>query len=133
MRLRDSLTGELKQVVAGSDGVIGIYTCGATVYGRIHVGNARQYVVFQLMRRYLEWVGQPALLVENITDVDDKIIIAARERGISSAQLAQEMTGWFFADTDRLGIGRPDEEPRATETIAEIIALIEEMIERGEA
>ncbi len=133
MRLRDSLTGELKQVVAGSDGVIGIYTCGATVYGRIHVGNARQYVVFQLMRRYLDWVGQPALLVENITDVDDKIIIAARERGISSAQLAQEMTGWFFADTDRLGIGRPDEEPRATETIAEIIALIEELIERGQA
>ena len=62
-----------------------MYACGSTVYGRIHVGNARQFVVFQLMRRYLEWVGVPALLVENITDVDDKIIIAARERGISSA------------------------------------------------
>ena len=133
MKLRDSLTGELKEVVPGADGVIGIYVCGSTVYGRIHVGNARPYVVFQLMRRYLEWVGGPARLVENITDVDDKIIIAARERGIGSAQLAREMTDFYVADTDRLGLGRPDEEPRATETIAEIIALIGELIERGHA
>ena len=59
MRLRDSLTGELQPVVPGADGVIGIYACGSTVYGRIHVGNARAFVVYQLMRRYLEWTGQP--------------------------------------------------------------------------
>ncbi len=133
LRLRDSLTRELKDVVPGSDGVIGIYTCGSTVYGRIHVGNARPFVVFQLMRRYLEWTGRPARFVENITDVDDKIINTARERGISSTELAAEMTDWFFKDTDRLGIGRPDEEPRATQTIAEIIALIQELIAAGHA
>ena len=87
MKLRDSLTGELRDVVPGSDGTIGIYACGSTVYGRIHVGNARAFAVYMLMRRYLEWTGRPARLVENITDVDDKIIIAARERGIGSAEL----------------------------------------------
>ena len=133
MKLRDSLTGELRDVVPGSDGTIGIYACGSTVYGRIHVGNARAFAVYMLMRRYLEWTGRPARLVENITDVDDKIIIAARERGVGSAELAQEMTDHYVADTDRLGLGRPDEEPRASQTIAEIVALIGELIERGQA
>ena len=83
MRLRDSRTGELQELVPGADGAIGIYACGPTVYGRIHVGNARPFVVFGLMRRYLEWRGQPVTLVENITDVNDKIYTAARERGIA--------------------------------------------------
>ena len=133
MRLRDSLTGELKPVVPGADGVIGIYACGSTVYGRIHVGNARAFVVYQLMRRYLEWTGQPVVFVENITDVDDKVIVAARALGISSAELAQQMTDYMIEDTNRLGLGRPDLEPRATETIPEIVALIEELIAAGEA
>ena len=91
MRIRDSLSGELRELEPGADGAIGIYVCGPTVYDRIHVGNARPFVVFQLMKRYLEWRGQPVLLVENITDINDKIYAAAAARGVPSDTLAREM------------------------------------------
>ena len=133
MRVRDSRTGELLELVPGGDGRIGMYVCGPTVYGRIHVGNARPFVVFGLMKRYLEWRGQPVNLVENVTDVNEKIDVPARERGIPSAELAAEMTRAYIADTDRLGIGRPDHEPLASETIAEIVALIAELVAGGHA
>jgi cysteinyl-tRNA synthetase len=112
MRIRDSLSGELRELQPGADGVIGVYVCGPTVYDRIHVGNARPFVVFQLMKRYLEWRGQAVLLVENITDINDKIYAAAVRLGVPSDHLAQEMSGAYIADTDLLGLGRPDREPR---------------------
>jgi cysteinyl-tRNA synthetase len=133
MRLRDTLSGELRELEPGPDGAIGIYVCGPTVYDRIHVGNARPVVVFLQMKRYLEWRGQPVRLVENITDINDKIYVAAHRRGVPSDELAAEMTRAFIADTDRLGLGRPDEEPLATETIPEIVALIEELVAAGHA
>ncbi len=128
MRIRDSLSGELRELQPGADGVIGMYVCGPTVYNRIHVGNARPFVVFQLMKRYLEWRGQPVLLVENITDINDKIYAAAVRLGVPSDTLAREMSDAYIADTDLLGLGRPDREPLASETMAEIVALIEELI-----
>src|SRR5437870_12466246 len=103
MRIRDSLSGELRELEPGLDGRIGIYVCGPTVYNRIHVGNARPFVVFQLMKRYLEWRGQPVTLVENITDINDKIYDAARPLGVPSDQLAREMSDAYIADTERLG------------------------------
>jgi cysteinyl-tRNA synthetase len=133
VRLRDTLTGELRELDAGPDGAIGFYVCGPTVYDRIHVGNARPVVVFLQMKRYLEWRGQPVRLVENITDINDKIYAAARARGVRSDELAAEMTRAFIADTDRLGLGRPDQEPLASETIPEIVALIEELVASGHA
>jgi cysteinyl-tRNA synthetase len=133
VRLRDSRSGELRELVPGPDGRIGLYVCGPTVYGRIHVGNARPFVVFGLMKRYLEWRGQPVNLVENVTDVNDKIYVAAAGLGVPSDELASEMTVAYVADTDRLAIGRPDHEPLASETMAEIIALIEELIADGHA
>jgi cysteinyl-tRNA synthetase len=133
VRLRDTLTGELRELEPAPDGTIGFYVCGPTVYDRIHVGNARPVVVFLQMKRYLEWRGQPVRLVENITDINDKIYVAARARGVRSDELAAEMTRAFVADTDRLGLGRPDEEPLATETIPEIVALIEELVAAGHA
>jgi cysteinyl-tRNA synthetase len=133
MRLRDSVSGDLREVAPGADGVIGMYVCGPTVYSEIHIGNARPFVVFGVMRRYLAWRGEPVRLVENITDVDDKIIRAAAAQGTSSERLAARMATAYVEVTDRLGIGRPDDEPRATETVAEIVALIEELIERGHA
>jgi cysteinyl-tRNA synthetase len=133
MRLRDTLTGELRELEPGPDGAIGIYVCGPTIYDRIHVGNARPVVVFLQMKRYLEWCGQPVRLVENITDINDKIYIAARAKGMRSDELAAEMARAFIEDTDRLGLGRPDAEPLATETVPEIIALIEELIAAGHA
>ena len=133
LRIHDTLSGEVVPVEPGEGGRIGIYACGPTVYGRIHVGNARPYVVFSLLKRFLDHEGYDAPLVINITDVNDKIYDAARERGVPSEELAREMTAAYVEDTDRLGLGRPDHEPKATETIAAIIALIADLVDSGHA
>src|SRR3954447_6002175 len=133
MRLRDSLSGEPRELEPGPDGAIGMYFCGPTVYNRIHIGNARPFVVSMLMKRYLEWRGQPVTLVENITDINDKIYTAAGRAGVPSDRFAREMTEAYLADTAGLGLGRPDREPRATDTVDEIVALTEELIAGGHA
>jgi cysteinyl-tRNA synthetase len=115
-------------------GEVGIYACGPTTYGRIHVGNARPYVVFMLLRRFLAAIeGYEPRLVVNVTDINDKIYDAAREAGRPSAEWAAEMTDAYLADTEALGLGRPDAEPRATETIEEIIELIQALVASGHA
>src|SRR5687768_16179608 len=113
IRLYDTRSGELRELVPGPDGSVGIYACGPTVYGRIHVGNARPFVVFSLFKRFLEHTGHDVTLVVNVTDVNDKIYDAARAAGVPSEQLAQEMTAHYVADTEALGLGRPDSEPKA--------------------
>jgi len=133
LRIHDTLSGAVVPVEPSDGRRIGIYACGPTVYGRIHVGNARPYVVFSLLKRFLEHEGYDATLVENITDVNDKIYDAARERGVPSAELAGEMTAAYVEDTDRLGLGRPDHEPKATETIDAIVALIRDLVDSGHA
>ena len=133
LRIHDTLSGEVVPVEPGDGRRVGIYTCGPTVYGRIHVGNARPFVVFSLLKRFLEHEGYDTTLVVNITDVNDKIYDAARERGVPSAELAREMTAAYVEDTDRLGLGRPDEEPKATETLDAIIALIQDLVDSGHA
>jgi cysteinyl-tRNA synthetase len=133
VRIHDSLTGGLRALEPHEPGKVGIYACGPTVYGRIHVGNARPYVVFALLKRFLEHEGLTVTLVENITDVNDKIYDAANAAGVSSERLAGEMTAAYRTDTDRLGLGRPDHEPLASGTIAEIIDLIEALIAGGHA
>ena len=111
-------------------GKVGIYACGPTVYSRIHVGNARPYVVFSLLKRFLEHEGLEAVLVANVTDINDKIYTAARAAGVASEELAREMTAHYIADTERLGLGRPDHEPLASEYVEPIVALIGDLIER---
>jgi cysteinyl-tRNA synthetase len=133
IRLHDTRTGRAVPLTPDDGGRVGIYACGPTVYNRIHVGNARPYVVFSLLRRFLRHEGLDAVLVINVTDVNDKIYDAARAAGVPSARLAEEMTEAYRRDTDLLGLGRPDHEPLATETIRPIIALIEELIARGHA
>ncbi|HYC82493.1 MAG TPA: cysteine--tRNA ligase, partial [Solirubrobacterales bacterium] len=133
VRIRDTLSGELRAIEADEDGVVGIYACGPTVYSRIHIGNARPFVVFSLLRRFLEAEGYAVRLVVNVTDVNDKIYTAAEAAGRPSAEWASEMTRAYFEDTDRLGLGRPDAEPLATQTITGIIALIYELVEGGHA
>jgi cysteinyl-tRNA synthetase len=131
--LHDTRTGEVRELRPRDPGQVGIYACGPTVYGPIHVGNARPFVVFSLLKRFLEHEGHQTTLVVNITDVNDKIYVAARERGVSSEILADEMAIGYLTDTDGLGLGRPDHEPRATQTIPEIVALIERLVERDYA
>jgi cysteinyl-tRNA synthetase len=133
IKLHDSLANRLRDLDPREPGKVGIYACGPTVYSRIHVGNARPFVVFALYKRFLQHEGYEVTLVENVTDINDKIYVAARARGVPSAELAREMTAHYLSDTDRLGLGRPDREPLASETIAEIVDLIESLIERGHA
>ena len=133
VRIRDTLSGEVRPLEPREPGGIGIYACGPTTYSRIHVGNARPYVVFTVLKRFLEHEGYDVDLVVNVTDINDKIYDAAREAGLPSARLAAEMTRAYTDDTDRLGLGRPDHEPLASETIPEIIDLIEDLIARGHA
>jgi cysteinyl-tRNA synthetase len=131
--IQDTLSGEGRALESREQGQVGIYACGPTVYGRIHIGNARPYVIFTLLKRFLEHEGYDATLVINVTDINDKIYDAAREAGVPSAAFAAEMTAAYLRDTDALGLGRPDSEPLASETIAEIIALIEALIDSGHA
>ena len=131
--LHDTRTGQVLPVHPRLGNRVGIYACGPTVYGRIHVGNARPYVVFSLLKRLFVHEGYSVTFVTNITDVNDKIYAAAQTAGVGSEQLARDMIDAYVADTDRLGLGRPDHEPLASATITEIVELIETLIERGHA
>jgi cysteinyl-tRNA synthetase len=133
VRIRDTLSGELRPLEPRGSGEVGIYACGPTVYARIHVGNARPYVIPILLRRLLERLGYQPRLVINVTDINDKIYEAARRAGVPSDRFACQMARAYVEDTDRLALGRPDDEPLASETIPEIVALIEALIEGGHA
>jgi cysteinyl-tRNA synthetase len=131
VRIRDTLSGELRALDSNEE--IGIYACGPTVYSRIHIGNARPFAIFSLLARFLRSEGYKSKLVINVTDINDKIYDAARAAGAPSAEFAERMTRAYLEDTDRLGLGRPDAEPLATETIGGIVALIADLVESGNA
>jgi cysteinyl-tRNA synthetase len=133
IQLHDTRSGELQPLCPRDPDHVGIYACGPTVYSRIHIGNARPFVVFTLMKRLFEHEGLRTTLVVNITDVNDKIYDAARAAGLSSERLAQEMTEAYIADTDALGLGRPDHEPLASQTMEAIVAYIEDLVDAGHA
>ncbi|MFN8159889.1 MAG: cysteine--tRNA ligase [Solirubrobacterales bacterium] len=131
VRIRDTLSGEVRALDPGRE--VGIYACGPTVYSRIHIGNARPFVVFSLLARFLRSEGYRARLVINITDINDKIYEAAERAGEGSEAFAERMAAAYHSDTDRLGLGRPDSEPKATETIRPIVEMISELIASGHA
>ncbi len=131
--LHDTLSGELLPLEPRDPGRVGIYACGPTVYSRIHIGNARPFVVFSLLKRFLEHEGYAVDLVVNVTDVNDKIYDAARAQGRASAELAAQMTDAYRLDTDGLELGRPDHEPLASETIGPIVEHIAELVGGGHA
>ena len=142
IRLHDTMSGELRVLEPRDPGSVGIYACGPTVYSRIHIGNARPFVVFSLLKRFLRHEGYDVTLVVNVTDVNDKIYTAARQEGMpagaagglpASARLAAQMTARYVQDTDALRLGRPDHEPLASETMGEIVAYIEALIDSGHA
>jgi cysteinyl-tRNA synthetase len=133
IRLHDTRTGRKLPLEPRDPGRVGIYSCGPTVYNRIHIGNARPYVVPSLLKRFLEHEGYETTLVANVTDINDKIYDAARPLGVPSADLARQMTAHYFADTEGLGLGRPDREPLASETIEPIKDLIQALLDNGSA
>ena len=135
--IEDTRTGRAQPLEPRDTGRIGIYACGPTVYSRIHIGNARPFVLFSLLKRFLEHEGYAVTLVINITDVNDKIYDAARRSDPAhprpSAELAAEMTALYKRDTDALGLGRPDHEPLASQTMNPIVEYIQTLIDRGHA
>ncbi len=131
MQVYDTATRKKQPLLAAGSNELSIYVCGPTVYDHIHVGNARTFAMFQALVNYLRFSGVTVRYARNITDVNDKIYAAARDRGMTSTELAEQATQWFVDDMDRLGLGRPDLEPKATDSIAQIVAIIEQLVERG--
>jgi cysteinyl-tRNA synthetase len=133
LRFYDTRERQVRPFEPREDGKVGIYACGPTVYSRVHVGNARPFVVFSLVKRFLQHEGYDVTLVANITDINDKIYDAARAAGRDSADLAREMTDHYIADTERLGLGRPDHEPLASEYVGQIVDLISALVDSEHA
>jgi cysteinyl-tRNA synthetase len=131
--LHDTLTGEVRRLEPEVPPRVRIYACGPTVYARVHVGNARPFVVFSLLKRFLAAEGYDVTFVGNVTDINDKIYAAAKASEVDSETLAAGMTAAYISDTDAFGLGRPDYEPRASETIGPIVDLIQSLIEGGHA
>jgi cysteinyl-tRNA synthetase len=129
--VRDSLSGGMVEV--GREGKIGLYVCGPTVYDHVHVGNARAPLFWDVVVRYLRSRGYDVTFVQNVTDIEDKIINKANAEGVSWQEIVDRYTDSFHGRLASLGIGLPDIEPRATEHIPEMISLIEELIKRDHA
>lgn len=129
----NTLTGKKEDFVPVSGKTVKIYACGPTVYDSSHLGHARKEIVWDTVQRYLRFVGYDVIYVRNITDVDDKIINRAKERGIGPDKLAREYTFAFWEDMHALNVQAPDFEPRATEFIAQMISFVEGLIAAGHA
>ena len=131
IRIYNTLTRKKEPLQPLEENHVRLYVCGITSYDYCHIGHARSALVFDMIVRYLRYRGFKVTFVRNFTDIDDKIIARANERGEDAAALAQRFIDEFYADMDRLGVLRPDLEPRATDHIEEMIHLIGELIDRG--
>jgi cysteinyl-tRNA synthetase len=133
MQIFNSYTGRKEEFAPLQPGVVRMYLCGDTVYDYCHMGHARSKTAFDIVRRYLMYRGYQVTFVRNITDIDDKIIARAQENGETVQELTSRFTKYMHEDYDRLGLLRPDFEPKATEHIPGIIAMIEQLIARDYA
>ena len=133
MRIHNTLSGKKETLQTLEPGHVKLYVCGITSYDYCHIGHARSALAFDMIVNYLKYRGYKVTYVRNFTDIDDKIIARAKEQQTSSEELAARFINEFYIDMDRLGINRPDIEPKATEHITEMIDLIGELIEKGKA
>lgn len=133
MKLYNTLTREKQEFVPLEEGKVKMYSCGPTVYNYFHIGNARPFIIFDTLRRYLEYRGYQVSFVQNFTDVDDKMIAKANEEGITVKELADRYIAEYFTDAQGLGIEKATVHPRATENIDGIIDLIRTLEEKGYA
>ena len=132
MRLFNTLTRQ-KEELTVRDGRVRMYACGPTVYNYIHIGNARCFVLFDLLRRYLEYRGNEVVFVQNFTDVDDKMIAKAKAEGCTVPEIAARYIDAYFTDAQGLGVSPATVHPRATENIPEIIEIVQTLIDKGHA
>lgn len=133
LNIYNSLSRQLEEFVPLQDGKVSMYSCGPTVYDFFHIGNARTFLVSDIVRRYLEYKGYSVKLVQNLTDIDDKIINRAVELEIDASLLAKNNAEAYFEDSECLGIRAADVHPRATEHIPEIVDLIQILMDKGAA
>ncbi len=131
LKIYNSLTKQKEEFKPIHSGKVGMYVCGVTIYDLCHIGHGRTFVSFDLVSRYLRYLGYDLTYVRNITDIDDKIIKRAAENGETCIELTERLTREMYQDFDALNMKRPDVEPKATEYIAEIIALIETLLDKG--
>ena len=131
LKIYNSLTKQKEQFIPIEPNKVGMYVCGVTIYDLCHIGHGRTFVSFDMVSRYLRYRGYEVNFVRNITDIDDKIIKRAAENNESCELLTERLIGEMYMDFDALNIARPNIEPRATQFIPEIIALIEKLIQRG--
>ncbi|HIP99401.1 TPA: cysteine--tRNA ligase [Candidatus Bipolaricaulota bacterium] len=130
MHLMSTLSRRMEELTSDT---VRMYVCGPTVYDLIHIGNARPFIVFDALRRYLESQGREVIYVQNITDIEDKIIGRAREEGVPASEIAARYTDEYFQDLERLGVKRPTHSPKATEYVGKMIELIKVLIDKGHA
>ena len=133
LKIYNSLTRTKQEFKPTTPGKIGMYVCGVTVYDLCHIGHARTFVNFDVIVRYLRYAGYEVKYVRNITDIDDKIIKRANERGISAHDLAEQFIVEMHKDFDALNIKRPDIEPKATDNITEIVNFVQKLIDNQHA
>lgn len=133
MKVYNTLTRTKEEFVPLEEGKVKMYVCGPTVYNYIHIGNARPFIIFDTLRRYLEYRGYDVTYVQNFTDVDDKIINRSHEEGISPEEVATKYIKEYFVDCDGLGIKRATVHPQVTDNIQQIIDFIKELEDKGYA
>ncbi len=133
LRVYNTLSEKKEDFIPLQEGKVGLYACGMTVYDKPHIGHARKEVAIDLIVSYLRYSGYQVTYVRNFTDVDDNIIRRANDRGVSCDELTAENIAAFYRAVDALGLTRPDVEPKATEHMAEIITIVEKLIEKGHA
>lgn len=133
LKVYNTLTRQKEDFHPLNDGVVNMYVCGPTVYNYIHIGNARSAIAFDTIRRYFEFSGYQVNYVSNFTDVDDKMIKAAHEQGITVPELADKYIAAFMEDTTAVNIEPATKHPRATENIPEIITFVSDLIDKGYA
>ena len=133
MKLYNTLTRQKEEFVPITPGEVKMYSCGPTVYNYFHVGNARPFIIFDLLRRYFEYRGYKVEFVQNFTDIDDKVINKANEEGVDFNTIAERYIKEYFVDAKGLGVKKATVHPRATETMDAIIDIVERLIENGHA
>lgn len=131
LQLYNTLSGKKEEFISLCGKQVGMYVCGPTVYNYFHIGNARPFLIFEVLRRYLKYKNYDVTYVSNFTDIDDKVINKAREMGCTYSEVADRFIKEYFQDADYLNIGRADFYPRATEHITDIIGLIRRLEEKG--
>ena len=133
MQIFNTMTRQKEEFVPQKEGEYRIYVCGPTVYNYIHIGNARPMIVFDTLRRYLEYCGNKVYYVSNITDIDDKLIKKGQEEGTSMQEVARKFEAEYIRDSDGLNVKAPTVRPRATEHIGEIIHIVKDLVDSGHA